>query len=118
MPEATRRDRRQKRQKRPLLKSPRFWVPIGILLLLIVLAAAGGLAAKALADRAFAARDSLQAAIPLASTAKEQVLASDTAGAQATVAQLRALTADAKEQADGGWWRPSIFNRVDLPEPL
>ncbi|NEK70344.1 MAG: DUF4012 domain-containing protein, partial [Xanthomonas perforans] len=105
MPEATRRDSRQKRQKRPLLKSPRFWVPISILLLLIVLAAAGGLAAKALADRAFAARDALQAAIPLASTAKKQILDSDTEGAKKTVAELAQLSEEAREQADGGLWR-------------
>lgn len=102
MPQDTRRSRSK---KRPLLRSFRFWVPVGILILLLVVAVVGALAAKTVADRAFAARDSLQAAIPLASTAKEQVLASDTEGAQATVAELRALTADAKEQADGGWWR-------------
>lgn len=102
MPEETRRSRKP---KRPLLRSFRFWVPVGILVLVVAVGVTGALMAKAIADRAFAARDSLQTAIPLASTAKEQVLASDTAGAQATVAQLRTLTGEAKDQADGGLWR-------------
>jgi hypothetical protein len=107
MPEATRRNRRQtgQKQKRPLLKSPRFWVPIGILLLLIVVAVAGGLAAKAIADRAFAARDALQSAIPLASTAKDQILDSDTEGAKQTITELASLSQEARDQADGGLWR-------------
>lgn len=102
VPDETRRSRKA---KRPLLRSFRFWVPIGILLLVIAVGIAGALVAKAIADRAFAARDSLQSAIPLAATAKEQILASDTEGARASVAQLRSLTADAKEQADGDLWR-------------
>lgn len=97
-------ERRGKR-KRPLLKSFRLWVPIGILVLLI----AGGVGAWAvgtkLMDQAYAARDSLQQAIPLATTAKDQILAGDTAGAQATVAQLKTLTADARADADGDLWR-------------
>ncbi len=80
------------------------WVPVGLLLLIVVLAALGAFAAKTLADRALAARDALQSAIPLASTAKEQVLASDTEGAASTVAELKALTAEAREQAGGGLW--------------
>lgn len=102
MPEETRRSRKV---KRPLLRSFRFWVPVGITILIVAVAIAGVVVAKAIADRALAARDSLQTAIPLASTAKEQVLASDTEGARATVAQLRTLTSEAREQADGGLWR-------------
>uniref|UniRef100_UPI003B3B1C94 DUF4012 domain-containing protein n=1 Tax=Brevibacterium sediminis TaxID=1857024 RepID=UPI003B3B1C94 len=102
MPEETRRSRNV---KRPLLRSFRFWVPVGILLLILTVGVVGGLMAKAIADRAFAARDALQAAIPLASTAKEQVLASDSEGAAESVARLRELTADAKEQASGSLWQ-------------
>ncbi len=102
VPDETRRSRKK---KRPLLRSFRFWVPIGVLLLIIAVGIAGALMAKAVADRAFAARDALQTAIPLASEAKEQVLASDTEGARATVEQLRSLTAEARQQADGDLWR-------------
>ena len=80
-------------------------MPIGILLLL-----AAGIGATIhyggkLADRAFAARDSLQTAIPLASAVKDQVLAGDTEQAQSTARSLKALTAQAREQADGDLWR-------------
>lgn len=102
MPEATRRSRRQ---KRPLLRSARFWVPVGIGLLLIVIAVSGGIVAKLVADRAFAARDALQDAIPLASTAKDQILDSDTEGAKSTVERLGVLSAEARDQADGALWR-------------
>lgn len=102
MPEDSRRSRKM---KRPLLRSFRFWVPIGLLLLILAIGVAGALVAKTIAERAFAARDSLQTAIPLASTAKEQILASDSEGARSTVEQLKSLTSDAKEQADGGLWR-------------
>lgn len=96
---------RRRSTKRPLLRSPRFWVPVGVLFLIVAIGIAGAFMAKAIADRAFAARDSLQTAIPLASTAKEQILASDTEGARSTVARLRDVTREAKEQADGGLWR-------------
>ncbi|GAD35046.1 CAS/CSE protein involved in chromosome segregation [Microbacterium sp. TS-1] len=108
MPEETRRNRqksRTRKQKRPLLRSFRLWVPVGVLVLIIAVGVVGGLMAKGIADRAFAARDALQSAIPLASTAKEQVLASDTDGAQSTVARLKELTAEARAQADGDLWR-------------
>lgn len=80
-------------------------MPVGIVLLLIALVVVGGLAAKAIADRAFAARDALQSAIPLASTAKDQILDSDTDGAKQTVAQLASLSQEARDQADGDLWR-------------
>ena len=101
VPEQTRRNRRD---KRPLLRSFRFWVPVSIFLVIVAIAVVGGLVGKAVADRAFAARDALQSAIPLASTAKEQILASDTEGARASVARLRELSAEAREQAGGGLW--------------
>lgn len=102
MPEETRRSRKI---KRPLLRSFRFWVPISVLILVLVVGAAGAVVAKSIAERAFAARDSLQTAIPLATTAKDQVLASDVEGAKATVQKLKALTAEARAQADGSAWR-------------
>lgn len=105
MPEASRRSRKMTtKPKRPLIRSLRLWIPVGVLLLIVAVGAVGGLIAKSVADRAFAARDALQSAIPLAGTVKDQILASDTAGAQETVADLRALTAEAREQASGGTW--------------
>ncbi|MBD7958576.1 DUF4012 domain-containing protein [Microbacterium sp. Sa4CUA7] len=92
-------------QQRTVLRRPRFWVLTVTALVLIALIAGGALAAKTLADRAFAARDALQSAVPLAATVKEQILAGDSAAAQQTVAQLQELTAEARAQADGELWR-------------
>ena len=90
---------------RPRLRSARFWVPVGVVVLLVALVAGGVVVAKTLADRAFAARDALQSAIPLAKAAKDQILDSDVGAAQQTVAQLQQLTAEARAQAGGDLWQ-------------
>ncbi|MCR2793529.1 DUF4012 domain-containing protein [Microbacterium sp. zg.Y625] len=92
-------------QPRPQIRSTRFWVLTISALILIALMAGGALVAKTLADRAFAARDALQSAVPLASAAKDQILAGDATAAQQTVAQLQELTGVARAQADGELWR-------------
>lgn len=101
----TRAELRAEKTRRPLLRSFRFWIPVGILLLLLVLAVAGLLIGKPIYDRAMSARSSLEQAIPLATTAKNQILAGDNEGAKATAAQLSTLTADAREQTDDGTWK-------------
>lgn len=97
--------RAEKKPRRPLLRSFRFWIPVGIVLLLLVLAVAGVLVGKPIYDRAMSAKTSLEKAMPLATTAKNQILAGDTEGAKATAAELSSLTADAREQTDGGMWK-------------
>ena len=97
--------RAEKKPRRPLLRSFRFWIPVGILLLLIVLAVAGLLIGKPIYDRAMSARSSLVQAMPLATQAKNQILAGDSEGAAATAEKLSALTADAREQTDDGFWK-------------
>lgn len=101
----TRAELRAEKPRRPLLRSFRFWVPVGILLLLLVLAVAGLLIGKPIYDRAMSAKSSLEQAIPLATTAKNQILAGDNEGAKATAAQLATLTADARDQTDDGTWK-------------
>lgn len=101
----TRAELRAEKPRRPLLRSFRFWVPVGILLLLLVLAVSAVLIGKPIYDRAMSARASLVQAMPLATTAKDQILAGDTEGAKATAAQLETLTADAREQTDDGTWK-------------
>lgn len=91
--------------KRPLLKRAKFWIPAGILLVLIVGGVATAVAGKAVADQAFATRDALKQAIPLATAAKDQVTAGDATAAQATVAELQELTAKARADSDGSLWR-------------
>lgn len=102
---AAERARRADRPRRPLLRSFRLWVPVGIVLLLIVIAVVGLLVGTRLYDRAMAAKGSLEQALPLATTAKDQILAGDPEGAGATAAKLSSLTADAREQTDDGMWK-------------
>lgn len=96
---------RAARPRRPLLRSFRLWVPVGIVLLIIAVAAAAFVVGTRLYDRAMAAKDSLEQAMPLAMTAKDQIVAGDAAGAAATVATLSSLTADAREQTDDDMWK-------------
>ena len=92
------------RARRPLLKSLRFWLPLGILVILIV-GVGAGIAGKRILDQAYEARDALAQAIPLAKTAQKQILDSDSDGAEETVARLSALTAKARASTSGSLWR-------------
>ncbi len=93
------------RKRRPLLRSFRFWVPISILLLLIGLAVAALIIVPPIVDRAYAAKDALEEAIPLANTVKDQIAAGKAEEATATVAQLATLTGEAREQTDDEMWK-------------
>ncbi|MBS1674360.1 MAG: DUF4012 domain-containing protein [Actinobacteria bacterium] len=96
---------RGRRPRRPLLKSARFWVPISILLVLIVAGVAGGVAAKKLYDQAMSAKSDLEQAIPLVGQVQQSMLAGDTASAKASITQITALTAAAKQKTSTGLWR-------------
>ena len=101
----TRAESRAERRRRPLLRSYRFWIPVGLLLVLIVTGAVAAIIGKQVYERAMAARSSLVQAMPLAAKAADQVLAGDNAGAKTTTAQLEKRTADARAQTDGDLWR-------------
>ncbi|WP_344296874.1 DUF4012 domain-containing protein [Agromyces neolithicus] len=92
---------RAEKTKRPLIRSAKLWVPIGILLVLIGLAVWGSM----LATKAFAAKDALEAAIPLASKTQDMIAAGDVEGAKASAAQLTEYTAEARENTDDALWR-------------
>ncbi|WP_180969070.1 DUF4012 domain-containing protein [Microbacterium aurantiacum] len=96
---------RADRPRRPLLRSFRLWVPVGILLVLIAAGIAAWMVGERIYDRAMAAKGSLEQAMPLATTAKDQILAGDSEGAKATTAQLAGLTADARAQTGGQLWK-------------
>lgn len=98
-------DRLPRKPRRPLLKSARFWVPVSVLLVLIVAGVAGGVAAKKLYDQAMAAKSDLEQAIPLVGQVQQSMLANDTAKAKTTIAQISALTADAKTKTSTGLWK-------------
>lgn len=92
---------RADKPKRPLIRSAKLWVPIGILVVLVGV----GVAGSVLANRAFAAKDALEAAIPLASQTQDQIAAGDLEGAKASADELTALTAEARTQTNGRLWR-------------
>lgn len=96
---------RGRKPRRPLLKSARFWVPISLLLVLIVAGVAGGVAAKKLYDQAMSAKSDLEQAIPLVGQVQQSMLAGDTAAAKTTIAQIAALTAQAKQKTSTGLWK-------------
>ena len=62
-------------------------------------------AGKTVLDRAFTARDTLTSALPLVSSAKQQILDGDTEGAKNSVDQVTRLTATALQQTQGRLWQ-------------
>ncbi len=74
-----------RRTKRPLVKRPGFLIPVlsvlGLVALLVIVAAL-------LVPRALTAKDSLEAAIPLAAKAKTELLEGNNEAAAGTVAEL------------------------------
>lgn len=104
-----------RRRRRPLLKSARFWVPVSVLLVLIVAGVAGGVAAKKLYDQAMSAKSDLEQAIPLVGQVQQSMLAGDTAKAKTTIAQITALTAEAKKKTSTDLWRGSEWVPVAGP---
>lgn len=101
----TRAERRAALPRRPLFRSIRFWIPVGVLLVLLVVAGIAAVVGKQVYDRAMSAKGSLEQAMPLASKAADQVVAGDSEGAKATATQLAKLTADAREQTSGDLWK-------------
>lgn len=91
--------------RRPLLRSFRFWIPMGILLLIIAVVTVGGIVGFHVFDRAMSAKGSLEKAMPLASQASDAVLAGDNAKAKELTAELAVLTADARKQTDDDVWK-------------
>ncbi|MFS2280416.1 DUF4012 domain-containing protein [Microbacterium sp. OR21] len=101
----TRAERRAALTRRPLFRSYRFWIPAGVVLVLLVVAGIAAVIGKQVYDHAMSAKGSLEQAMPLASKAADQVVAGDSEGAKATAAQLAKLTADAREQTSGDLWK-------------
>lgn len=101
----TRAERRAALTRRPLFRSYRFWIPVGVVLVLLVVAGIAAVVGKQVYDRAMSAKGSLEQAMPLASKAADQVVAGDSEAAKATAAQLAKLTADAREQTSGDLWK-------------
>ncbi|GAA1750773.1 DUF4012 domain-containing protein [Agromyces humatus] len=92
---------RAEKQKRPLIRSARLWVPIGILVVLIGLVVWG----VVLANKAFATQAALESAIPLATETQDLIAAGDVEGAKASASQLTEYTAEARANTDDVLWR-------------
>jgi len=80
-------------------------IVLGVVLGLVLLAVLGAVVGYRVYTQAMATKSSLEQAVPLAATAQDQILAGDLAGAEATVAQLAPLTADARAQSGDWAWR-------------
>ena len=94
---------RAPKTKRPLIRSARLWVPVGVLVVLVGL----GLFGATAVSKALEARSALEAALPMASTLQDQALAGDFAGADATLATIRVQTDEAGAIVDEPVWRAS-----------
>jgi hypothetical protein len=93
--------RAQKTNKRPLIKSARLWVPVGVVVVLLGL---GGVA-FAVGSQAMEAKTELESAIPLASTVQQQLTSGDQVAAALTARKLEAHTMKAAAATSGVLWR-------------
>lgn len=98
LPETRRTRRGDPRPRKRAVARWWFWVIIAVVLVIIAAGAWVGL-------RGLQAKKDLEAAIPLASTAKTQLLAKDVAGAQRTMQELTPKVSDAKRLTSDFVWR-------------
>lgn len=87
---------------RQVLKNPVFFVPVGLLVIVI---AAGVTIVGILATSVAVAQTSLQAAAPLASQLKDEILAGDSDAAKQTVAEFDRLTHQAEDATNHPLWK-------------
>lgn len=78
------------------------WVLLGTLLGLIAVVVTAGVVGNRVYAQAMDAKASLEQAMPLASTVRDQIITGDTETSAAAIEQLTALTADARAQTDDG----------------
>jgi hypothetical protein len=92
---------RAEKTKRPLIRSARLWVPVGLGALLLSLAGV----ALAITPHVLEAKAELEAAIPLASTVQQQLVAGNHDSASRAARELEAHTAKAAAATNGSLWR-------------
>ncbi|WP_136706592.1 DUF4012 domain-containing protein [Agromyces sp. H66] len=102
---------RAEKPRKPLLRSARLWVPVGVLVVLVGL----GLFGASAVSKAFDAKDALEDVVPMASQLQKQVLASDFDAAEATLVEISAATAEADSIVNDPVWRVSEFVPVVGP---
>lgn len=89
-----------------IFKRPAFWVPVSLLLFLSIVAA---IWSALLLPRVLVAKQALEASVPLASQAKDEILTGESEKANKTVARLAVLTNQATEAADFPLWHAAEF---------
>ena len=94
---------RRMKTRRPLLRSARLWVPIAVL---VVLAGLGVFAVTA-AGKVMDAKNTLEAAIPMASKLQSQALAGEFDAADATLVAISDKVAEASAITADPVWRAS-----------
>lgn len=93
------------RHERSHIRRTALWVLLGTLLGLIAVVVTAGVVGNRVYAQAMDAKSSLEQAMPLASTVRDQIITGDTETSAAAIEQLTALTADARAQTDDGMWR-------------
>ncbi|QDZ15002.1 DUF4012 domain-containing protein [Humibacter ginsenosidimutans] len=91
----------RRKRRRPLLKSARLWVPVGIVVVVLGVVVVGAL----LVPKALTARSELEAAIPLAKQVEAGMLSGNTASAQSAAKTMQQHTSKAASATDGILWR-------------
>ncbi|MFA4897224.1 DUF4012 domain-containing protein [Microbacterium sp.] len=100
----TRAELRAEKTRRPLLRSFRFWVPVGILLLLLVLAVVSGVVGKRLYDQAMDVRGHLVNAVAEVKEVQRAITAGDLESASTASDRLTAQTEAAVAGSSGRLW--------------
>ncbi len=93
------------RHGRSHIRRTALWVLLGTLLGLIAVVVTAGVVGNRVYAQAMDAKSSLEQAMPLASTVRDQIITGDTETSAAAIEQLTALTADARAQTGDGMWR-------------
>lgn len=93
--------KRARKTKTPLSKSVRLWLPTGVAVFLLAI----GAVALVVGQHVLKTKAELEAAIPLASTVQQQLIAGDQGAAAQTAASLRSRTEAAATEASGKLWR-------------
>jgi len=96
---------RKRTGSKPRARRTAVWVELGIVLALVVIGTAGGVVGNRVYAQAMEAKSSLEQVMPLTSTVRDQILSGDTEAASATIAQLTALTSDARSQTNDRMWK-------------
>jgi hypothetical protein len=93
--------KRVRAAKKPLMRSARLWIPVGVSLAILL---AAGLLALNMVPKGLQVKNEIEAALPLASRMQVEILAGDSAAATATTVELKGHTSKARAGTRGMVW--------------